>query len=263
VGLGGVFVEKDVRDAAQADGSGGAIRDVAVLDLPGTVKQVVPLKGLRGAIARRMHQSLSMSAQYTLTIGIDITEALRQRREFNQKRSESENRVRFLDIVIKAVTHSLQSHPGMNAVILGEEVLWINETHIGIAVAVDDGLIVPVLRDAGLMSLTEIARTAQDIEVRARAKQLTSSEVNGSTFTISLLGIVDAFTPIINPPEVAILGIGRATEKPAVVKGQVVPRSFATFSLTLDHRAIDGAVGASFLRRLLRLIEQPSQFFSI
>ena len=261
-GPGGRIVEEDVRGAARVAQEVTSSAPAPTIDMPGTVSRVVPLTGIRGAIARRMHQSLQAGAQYTLTLDADVTEALRLRRQFSREQRAAEGGVRFLDVMVKAVAQGLQGHPALNALIIGEEVRWIQEAHIGIAVALEDGLVVPVLRNAHQMSIPDIAGATRDLEARAKTGQLTPEEASGSTFTISLLGTVDAFTPIINPPEVAVLGVGQATEKPAVVKGQVVPRSLVTLSLTLDHRAVDGAPGASFLRRLRRLLEQPHSLFS-
>ena len=155
----------------------------------------------------------------------------------------------------------MQHHPDLNALILQDEVRWIREVHIGVAVALEEGLIVPGVRNAHEKGITEIARETQDLEGRAKSGELAPNEVTGSTFTISMLGLIDVFTPILNPPEVAILGVGRVAEKPAIFQGQVVPRSMVTLNLTVDHRAVDGTPAATFLRRVQRLLGQPHTLF--
>jgi len=209
-----------------------------------------------------MHQSLETAAQYTLTLEADVTAAVALRRQFSRERRESHGEgVRFVDVVVRAIALGLKSHPALNALVVGEEVRWIQEVHVGVAVALDDGLVVPVVRHAHQMGIAEIARATLDLEARAKAGHLAPQEAGGSTFTVSVLGTVDAFTPIINPPEVAILGVGRVAEKPALFQGQVAPRSMVTLSLTVDHRAVDGAPAASFLRRLCALLERPRPLF--
>ena len=151
----------------------------------------------------------------------------------------------------------------LNSTLLGDEIQLLKEIHVGVAVALEDGLIVPVVRNADKLSLAEVARETRRLAESARASTLNVDDATGSTFTITNLGMfgVDTSTPIINPPEVAILGIGRILEKPAVFQGEMVKRSMMAMSLTFDHRIVDGAPAASFLRTLSGLLEKPYLLF--
>ena len=222
------------------------------------VQEVISLKGVRGAIAQRMLQSLQASAQYTLSLEVDMTEAVSLRRQ--APRGES-TRISTTDIIVKAVAEALKRHPRLNSALVGNELHVFRDINIGVAVALSEGLVVPVIRNADKKSLEEIGIAVQDVTRRARENQLTMDDSAGGTFTISVLGTVDTFTPIINPPQCAILGVGRIVEKPAIHHGQIAVRSMVTLSLTVDHRAIDGAPAASFLRRLSQLLERPSSLF--
>ena len=140
-------------------------------------------------------------------------------------------------------------------------ILFFDDINIGLAVSLDDGLIVPVLRDAGNKNIKLIASEAAKLAEKARDESLLPDEVLGGTFTVSILGVVDVFTPILNRGQTAILGVGRSVEKPAIVKGEILAREMLTLSLTADHQIVDGATAASFLRRLQQMIERPSQLF--
>jgi len=161
------------------------------------------------------------------------------------------------------VAEALKAHPILNAALVGDEIHLLGEIHIGMAVALEDGLLVPVVRDADKRSLQEIAQETRRLAQGAREGTLTVDEVTGSTFTVTNLGAygVDGFTPIINPPEVAILGVGRIVDKPAIHDGQIVRRSIMVLSLTIDHRIVDGAPGAKFLRTVKQLLESPYRLF--
>ncbi|MFQ5814847.1 MAG: 2-oxo acid dehydrogenase subunit E2, partial [Anaerolineae bacterium] len=150
-------------------------------------------------------------------------------------------------------------HPLLNATLVGDEIHLLKEIHIGVAVALEDGLLVPVVRDADKKSVQEIAQEARRLAQGAREGTLTVDEVTGSTFSITNLGAygVDGSTPVINPPEVAILGVGRIVEKPAIHDGQIVKRAMMSLSLTFDHRIVDGAPAAEFLRTVYEILESP------
>ena len=150
----------------------------------------------------------------------------------------------------------------MNSVLANGVIHYFDQANIGVAVALDDGLIVPVLRDAGGASVFEIARATRGLVARARSGELSPDEVVGGTFTISMLGTVDGFTPILNSPQSGILGVGRGVEKPVVSRGEVVIREMSTLSLTSDHQVIDGATAAAFMRRLQATVERPARLFS-
>jgi pyruvate dehydrogenase E2 component (dihydrolipoamide acetyltransferase) len=205
-------------------------------------------------------ESLHSMAQLTLTakanVGglVDLRDALRQRWDA---------RITYTDLIVKAVGVALREHPLLNSTLVGDEILLHDEVNIGVAVALEGGLIVPVVREADRRSVLEIHRAVQDLAERARGGALTVDEVSGSTFTVTNLGMygVGAFTPIINPPEVAILGVGCIAEELALVSGQVSARSVMTLSLTIDHRIVDGAPGAAFLQTLVQFLEQPALIF--
>jgi pyruvate dehydrogenase E2 component (dihydrolipoamide acetyltransferase) len=220
--------------------------------------RVIPFAGMRRAIAERMTESLQTTAQVTITTEADVTGLV----EFLD-RLKGQLDISYTAVVVKAVAAALRRHPLLNSTLVGDEIRLLDEINIGVGVALEDGLIVPVVRNADRLTLGEIDRELKRLTAAARAGTLTVDEVTGSTFTISNLGMfgVDAFTPIINPPEAAILGVGRIVEKPAVYRGQLTIRSLMTLSLTFDHRIVDGAPAAAFLRTLAGMLAQPALIF--
>jgi pyruvate dehydrogenase E2 component (dihydrolipoamide acetyltransferase) len=251
-GPGGRVTVEDVQRVIDA-----AAQPVApVPQAPSTVEQVLPLTGMRGAIARRMHQSVQTSAQVTLTTEIDVSSLVQLREELRQQFA-----LTYTDLVVKAAARALKEHPRLNAWIEGEHIRLAQAVHIGVAVALDDGLIVPVVRDADRKSLREIALEAQRLAMRARAGTLERGEVTGSSFSVTNLGMygIDAFTPIINPPEIAILGVGRITEKLVRIQRGAEWRHVMMLSLTFDHRAVDGAPAAAFLQSIGKELEHPAE----
>ncbi len=227
-------------------GPGGRITeaDVRARIEQGPGASVLPLAGTRGVIARRMLASLQGSAQYTLIRAVDVT-ALADWHD----RGARPGGVTYADAVARAVVLSLAEHPNLNAHITGEQVRIASAIDLGVGIDTDDGLVVGVLRDVGHLGLAELSARRQAITERVRAGRAGVAELQGSTFTISNLGSlgVDAFTPIINPPEVAILGVGRILDQPAPAAGGITWRKSMTLSLTVDHRAVDGAPAARFL----------------
>jgi pyruvate dehydrogenase E2 component (dihydrolipoamide acetyltransferase) len=219
-----------------------------------TTGQVIPLTGMRGTIARRMHQSLQTSAQVTLITEVDVSALVQLREELKQQFA-----LTYTDLVIKAVALALKEHPRVNAWIEGEQIQLVQAIHIGVAVALDEGLIVPVVHDADRKSLREIAQETRQLALRAREGSLSREEVMGSSFSVSNLGMygIDAFTPIINPPESAILGVGRINEKLVRIPQGAEWRHVMTLSLTFDHRAVDGAPAAAFLQTIGKHLENP------
>lgn len=217
--------------------------------------RVIPLTGMRGTIARRMHQSLQNMAQVTLISEVDVTD-LKQLRETLKQDFD----LTYTDMIVKAVALALKEHSRLNAHIEGESIRLSQDIHIGVAVALEDGLIVPVVKNADRKALREIARDTRHLSQQARVGALTHEEVTGSTFSVTNLGMygVDAFTPIINPPEVAILGVGRIVEKPARGPQGVEWRQMLTLSLTFDHRGVDGAPAAAFLQAVRKQLEGPA-----
>ncbi len=220
--------------------------------------RVVPFTGMRRAIAERMTESLQTMAQVTLTTEADVTGLV----EFVDRLKPKVD-ISYTAVLVKAVAAALRQHPILNSTLVGDEIRLLDEINIGVGVALEDGLIVPVIRNADRLKLAEIDRELKRLAAAARAGTLTVDEVTGGTFTISNLGMygIDAFTPIINPPEAAILGVGRIIEKPAVYRGQVAVRSLMTLSLTFDHRIVDGAPAAAFLQTLAAMLAQPAFIF--
>lgn len=218
-----------------------------------------PLSPIRKAIARRMTGSYQTAPHVTLHTDAPVDGLLALRTDLNETLPD-DAQLTLTDLLVAVTARALSEFPHLNASLEGEEILLWPEVHIGLAVALDEGLIVPVIRGAGGLSLRQIAGTRRDLVSRAREGRLAPEEVSGSTFTISNLGAygIDGFTPIINPPEAAILGVGRVQERPVRQGSDWVPRRFLTLSLSFDHRIIDGAQGARFLQRVTALIERPS-----
>ncbi len=219
--------------------------------------QVVPIRGMRQTIATRLVQSLQTMAQVTLTTEVDVTDAMTLRAGLARQWPESG--LSPLHLVIKATARALKEHPRMNAVQTEHEVELVPEIRIGVAVSLAEGLLVPTIHRADAKHLAEIARESRDLATRAREGQASYEEVTGGTFTITNLGAygIDAFTPIINPPQVGILGVGRVVEKPVVYQGEITKRSMMFLSLTFDHRVIDGAPAAAFLHTVRGHLEDP------
>jgi pyruvate dehydrogenase E2 component (dihydrolipoamide acetyltransferase) len=223
----------------------------------GQPAQVVPIKGIRQTIATRMVQSLQTMAQVTLTTEVDVTDAMQLRQGL--ARQWTDGGLSPLHLVIKATARALKEHPRMNAIQKENAVELAQEINVGVAVSLQEGLIVPVIRRADEKHLAEIARESHNLANKAREGKASYDEVTGGTFTITNLGSygVDAFTPIINSPQVGILGMGRVVEKPAVYQGEIAKRSMMCLSLTFDHRAIDGAPAAEFLGTVKDHLEDP------
>jgi len=227
-----------------------------------TVK-VIPYEGMRQAIGENMAKSFTSNARVTHHVKVDMSDILALRKKMNEGLPEKE-KISVTAILTKAVARALEMNPCVNASFTGTEIKVWKDVNIGMAVALPDGLIVPVIRNANAKRLAEVNREIVDLAKRARKNKLNVDEMSGATFTITNLGgygSVDNFTPIINPPEVAILGIGRTTEQPAVVNGQVVARPLMGISLVFDHRVVDGAPAAEWLAVLIGLIENPTTIF--
>ena len=210
------------------------------------------LRGMRKAIAEHMFESLRSTAQLTITTEADVS-ALVERRE----RLKSEFPFTYTDLLIEAVARALQEHPQLNATAREGALQPQAEIHVGVAVALREGLIVPVIRNADRKSLRQIAEESRALADKAQAGAPSVDDVSGGTFTVSNLGAygVDAFTPILHTPQIAILGVGRIVEKPAVHEGKIVPRFMMMLSLTFDHRFIDGAPAAAFLQSVVKHLQ--------
>ncbi len=252
-GPGGRIGKKDVERALGAKAAPAA---VAAAPRPG---QTVPFKGMRRTVAERMHQSLQTMAQLTMTTQADVTEAVRLREQLVQEWEPEGVRPTYTDFVLRAVAVALPEHPRVNATLEGDNIRLLSEVDLGLAVSLEEGLIVPVIHGADRLSLKEIARLSAELAAKARAGTLSVDEVSGGTFTVTSLGPygVDTFTPIVNPPQTAILGVGRIKEVAAFEGGRAVPRKALDLSLTFDHRLVDGAQAAEFLSRVRELLESP------
>jgi len=218
------------------------------------------LKGIRKAVADKMTESTRNIPHVTLTSEVDMTHII-ELRESLLPIIEKQNgfRVSYTEILMKAAAQTLEAYPRVNASLMNDEIVLNQEINIGLAVAVEDGLIVPSIKKANKKGLAELTQSSKLMSQKARNGELTTDEMSGNTFTISNLGMyaIDGFTPIINPPETAILGVGRIVEKPVVIEGDIVVRPMLTLSLSFDHRAIDGAPSAEFLTEIKRRIEEP------
>ncbi|HEX9309493.1 MAG TPA: dihydrolipoamide acetyltransferase family protein [Gemmatimonadaceae bacterium] len=254
-GPGGRIVKRDIENAKA---TAGAARSAAAerLATEGDYKDV-PLTQIRKTIARRLSESNGPVPTFFLTAEFDVTRAAEMRQQLAEMGDEY--KASFNDIVIKAVALALAGHPEVNAHWLNDKIRHFNRIHVAMAVAVEDGLITPVLFDADRMTLWEISAKARELAGRARDRKLTPEEYTGSTFSVSNLGMfgIDQFTAIINPPEAGILAIGGAEEKPVVIDGQLEVRQRMRVTMSCDHRVIDGATGAKFLQTVGRYIENP------
>lgn len=253
------IVERDVRAYLQA---------LAVVKAPpaparpaeapvpaAAVLQTIPMEGPRAVIAQRMHESRLTTAPVTLMAEADATTLVELRRQLH----EAGIPVSFNDIFLFIAGRALRQFPRLNASLEGKTIQLGDEVHIGLAVDTERGLLVPVVRHVDRKGLSQIAQETQRLIQRARAGQLTPEELRGGTFTITNLGMydIDAFTPIINLPQCAILGIGRITERPAVFQGMIAVRHRVWLSLTFDHRLVDGAPASQFLQHIIRWTEMP------
>jgi len=218
----------------------------------------VPLTMMRETIARRLTRSNVEAPHFYLTVEVKMDDAIAFREALN---SFDENlKISFNDIIVKACATALKIHPEVNAAFLGDKIRLFSDVHIGIAVAIEEGLITPVIRDVDKKSLRQVSIEAKDLALRARERKLNPDEYNGSTFTVSNLGMFDVeeFTAIINPPEAAILAVGSIIEKPVVEGGTIKIGNRMRMTLSSDHRVVDGAVAARFMQTLRRILENPA-----
>ena len=255
-GPGGRIVKRDIENAKAAGIAAGRSAAAERLAKEGDFKDV-PLTQIRKTIARRLTESNGPVPTFFLTAEFDATRAAELRTQLAEMGDEY--KVSFNDIVIKAVALALAEHPEVNAHWLNDKIRQFNRIHVAMAVAVEDGLITPVLFDADRMTMWDISGKAKDLAKRARERKLTPEEYTGSTFSVSNLGMfgIDQFTAIINPPEAGILAIGGVEEKPVVVDGQLEVRQRMRVTMSCDHRVIDGATGAKFLQTVRQYIENP------
>jgi pyruvate dehydrogenase E2 component (dihydrolipoamide acetyltransferase) len=215
-----------------------------------------PVSQMRKVIARRLAESKFTAPHFYLTIDVDMDNAIASRKVLNAQEGV---KVSFNDMVIKAVAMSLRKHPAINSSWLGDVIRRNHHVHIGVAVAVDEGLLVPVVRFADSKGFTQIGNEVREFAQKAKDKKLQPSDWEGNTFTISNLGMfgIESFTAIVNPPDSCILAVGGISQVPVVKNGQVVPGNVMKLTLSCDHRVVDGALGASFLQTLKGYLENP------
>jgi pyruvate dehydrogenase E2 component (dihydrolipoyllysine-residue acetyltransferase) len=270
-GRGGRIMRADVEAAAAPE----APAPVPAADVPKAVARVVagaeveevPLSPMRRVVARRLVESMQSTPHFYLTIGVDAEALLGFRAELNRQLADrgEDLKVSVNDLIVKACAVLLAANPDLNVSFAGDKLLVHRRVHVGIAVAVDGGLIVPVVRDADHKRLTQLAREARELIGRAREGKLAAAELGGGTFTVSNLGMfgIDQFTAVINPPEAAILAVGAAIAEPVASEtGEVVVHRRMRLTLSIDHRALDGATGAGFLQQLKTVLEHPLQIIA-
>jgi len=252
-GEGGRIVKRDIEVAAAAP----IVASPAVAqNYPSSGYLDTPVSQMRKVIASRLGESKFSAPHFYVSMSIDMGAAMVSRSLLN---AESTVKISFNDMVVKAVAKSLKKHPAVNSSWLGDVIRTNYDVHVGIAVAVEDGLLVPVVRHADAKSLSDISTEVKSFAQRARDKQLQPQDWEGNTFTISNLGMfgVEDFTAIINPPDACILAIGGIQSVPVVKDGEVVPGHVMKVTLSCDHRAVDGATGAAFLNSLKAFLEAP------
>lgn len=223
----------------------------------------VPVGQMRKTIARRLSESMFTAPHFYLTIEVDMGRAMAMRESVN-KAIEPE-KISFNDLVLKAAAHALMVHPKVNSSWLGDRIRYNEHVHVGVAVAVEEGLLVPVVRFANTKGLRRIGAEVRDFAKRAKDKKLQPQDWEGNTFTISNLGMfgIDEFTAIINPPDACILAVGSIVEKPVVKDGAIVPGHIMKLTLSCDHRVVDGATGAAFMGTLRSYLEEPVLFLGV
>ena len=255
-GDGGRIVKSDIENFS---GSIDSI-DEKTVELPKIYSkesfEEIPVTQMRKTISKRLSESKFSSPHFYLTMEIDMENCINGRKKINES---SERKISFNDIILKAVAVSLRKHPMVNSSLLDDKIRLNHHIHIGVAVAVVDGLLVPVIRFADNKSLSHISMEVKDLATKAKQKQLQPSDWEGNTFTISNLGMfgIDEFTAIINPNDSCILAVGGIKNTPVIKNGEIVPGNIMKVTLSCDHRIVDGATGSAFLNTVKELIEDP------
>lgn len=252
-GEGGRIVKRDVEKAIEQGGQGQA----SVTPATEVAFEEVPVSQMRKTIAKRLAESKFTAPHFYLTIEIDMDTAIKARKRINEMISP--DKVSFNDLVIKACAAALKLNPSVNSSWMGDHIRRNRDVNIGVAVAVDEGLLVPVIKNTDQKTLTAINKQVAHFAEKAREKKLQPDEMQGNTFTISNLGMfgIEEFTAIINPPDACILAVGAITQKPVVVNGELAVGNRMRVTLSCDHRVVDGATGAKFLSDLKHMLEDP------
>ncbi len=238
--------------------TGPAGPTTAPVGVAGPDDERIPLTTIRKVTARRLSEAALVPA-FQLTTVLDASRLTELRRDINTRLAGNGVKISVTDLLVRASAVALRAHPEINSSFGGDAIIRHHRVNVGIAVALDDGLIVPVVKDADRKSVSEIGAQARDLATRARAGKLTPDEFTGGTFTISNLGMygIDSFVAVLNPPEAAILAVGSTLDEPVVIDGEVQVRPRMRMTLTVDHRVADGATGAAFLRDLTDLLAEP------
>ncbi|MBU0478342.1 2-oxo acid dehydrogenase subunit E2 [bacterium] len=244
-------------DVTKVNGTGpdGRIVKEDILAFGGAEKitaKTIPLSGIRKVIAKRLQESKQTIPHFYLSTEIDMTECVKARAEKSPKPA-------FNDIIIKASALAISENPEINSSFKGDSIEIVGDINIGLAVAVDDGLVVPVIRNANKLAISDISKKRDELVKKARGGKLLPSDYEGGTFTISNLGMfeIDNFSAIINPPQSAILAVGRIKQKPVIIDGNIGIRSMMQVTASFDHRCIDGVLGAKFLQKVKEHLENP------
>ncbi|MBP8725497.1 MAG: 2-oxo acid dehydrogenase subunit E2 [Saprospiraceae bacterium] len=250
----GRIVKRDLEELSSTP-SGQAGR-IARPQSPSDKDREVPVSQMRKTIARRLAESKFAAPHFYLTTEVRMDACIAAREQLNERSTE---KISFNDLIAKACASALRAHPAVNVSWQGDKMVYHGSIHLGIAVAIDDGLVVPVVRDADHKSLTELHQEIADLATRAKDRKLVLEEMQGNTFTLSNLGMfdIDHFTAIINPPDACILAVGSIRKQPAVVNDELVISNLMKMTLSCDHRAVDGATGARFLQTLKGFLEAP------
>jgi pyruvate dehydrogenase E2 component (dihydrolipoamide acetyltransferase) len=255
-GPGGRIVKRDVEKAAKEPTAapGPALPPPSDADYTD-----VPLTQMRKTIARRLVESIGPVPHFFLTIDVDMARVVDARKRVNALLDSRGIKVSYNDIVLKATAMALRQHPNCNAHWGGDHIRQFSRVHLGVAVAIEEGLITPIVRDAHVKGMAQIAEEVRELAGRAREKKLKPEEYTGATFSVSNLGMfgIEAFTGVINPPEAGILAVGALEDRAVVEAGQVVVRPRMRITMSCDHRVIDGAQGARFLETLKGILEEP------
>jgi pyruvate dehydrogenase E2 component (dihydrolipoyllysine-residue acetyltransferase) len=264
-GPNGRVTKDDVQAAAGGQVSVAALQPVAVPVASQAGDERIPFRGVRKKIAENMHRSRQTAAHFTYVEECDMTELVALRGRAKKRAEERGIKLSFLPFIVKAVCAGLKKFPIVNSTLdeAKQEIVLRKRYHIGVAAATEAGLVVPVLRDADQRSLFDIGKSLDELSEKTRTGKATRDEITGSTFTISSLGTLGGMlaTPIINFPEVAVLGVHKIKQMPVVRNGEIVVRDIMNLSISLDHRIVDGYEGAQFLQHVISLLEDPTLMF--
>ncbi len=250
----GRIIKRDIEQYLQSPQPAAA--SPVVPATPGAQYTDTPVSQMRKVIARRLGESKFSAPHFYLTIEVNMENAIKARKELN---AIAPTKLSFNDIVVKSVAASLRQHPNVNSSWLGDKIRQNHDVNVGVAVAVDEGLLVPVIRNADTKTLSQINSEVRELAGKAKDRKLQPQEMQGNTFTVSNLGMfgIEEFTAIINPPDACILAVGAIVQKPIVVDGEIQVGSMMKVTLSCDHRVVDGAMGAQFLATLKGILENP------